>query len=403
MNFTLSPDHEKLAALCADLAADFATRAAEHDADRTTPVENFAKMRDAGLYGVAFPTAWGGLEAGTTGWLAAAEQLAQGCASTALGFNMHHVATKLVADLPEIPEDVKRHVARLVIDEGAFVCAPLSEPSSSSLLPATFVPSLSARRVDGGLEITGQKMFASVYEASDYAFMFAHPEGDPNPMRAIGFLMPSDQGDRTLVIDNWDTTGMRATRSNQVVIDAAFVPDELVLCEFDDFLSSWIIQRAHTTWGGYTGCYLGVAEGLVSWLQQALGQRVAKGYAQPMGYHPTLSTTIGRITAEVEAARLMMYRAAWEADTVGPSLGTCEAFLQAKLMVGQAIQTIVSQGTVAGGLNALLRPKGYERALRDALTGPIMPPNSLAVAEMVGLLAMGLDPAGAPSLQMAEA
>jgi hypothetical protein len=36
--------------------------------------------------------------------------------------------------------------------------------------------------------------------------------------------------------------------------------------------------------------------------------------------------------------------------------------------------------------------------LRDATTGPIMPPNALACAEMAGLIAMGLDPAHAPTL-----
>lgn len=403
MHFAMHDRHQQLADLAAELAADFATRAAEHDEARSLPMENFAALRDAGFFGIAFPTEWGGLGGDTTGWLAAAEQLAQGCASTALGFNMHHVATKLVWDLPQIPDDVKRRVARLVIDEGNLLCAPLSEPASSSLLPGTFVPTLEARKVPGGLEITGQKMFASVYEGSDYAFMFAHPKDDPNPMRAVGFLMPSQQDGAVDVIDIWDTLGMRATASNQVVINGAFVPEELILCEFEDFLSSWIVQRAHTTWGGYTACYLGVATGMLRWLHEALGSRLAKGYAQPMGYHPSISSSMGHVTTELEAARLLMYRAAWEADTRGPSLETCTAYLQAKLMVGKAIQTLVTVGTTAGGLNSLMRPRGYERALRDAMTGPIMPPNSLACAEMVGLLSMGLDPSGAPSLQLADA
>lgn len=402
MDFRLDEHSRLLAGIGAELAADFATRADQHDRERSTATENLARLRDEGLYAVALPQDLGGQGARTTQWLAFVEALAQGDASTALGFNMHYVATRIISTLDVVPAEAKKRAAGLVLD-GALICAPLSEPAASSLLPASYVPTLSARRVPGGLEVSGTKMFASLWEASDYAFMFAHPEGVADPTHVVGFLMPTDQPDAITVIDDWDTLGMRSTRSNQVRIDRAFVPDDLVLCEFDDFIGHWIIAQAHIAWGGYTGCYLGVVEGMVSWLQQALGTRAAKGYDQPMGYHPTISSVVGHATTQVEAARLMMYQAAWEADErSGPSLETCGAFLRAKLMLATAINTVATLGTTAGGLNSLLRSRSYERMLRDATTGPIMPPNALACAEMAGLVAMGLDPSQAPALRSAS-
>ncbi|MBB4919218.1 acyl-CoA dehydrogenase family protein [Streptosporangium saharense] len=403
MRFDLDEHSARLAELGAGLAAEFAPHAREHDSDRSTATENLAKLRDAGLYGVAIPRDLGGLGARTTQWLATIEALAKGDASTALGFNMHYVATRIITTLDAVPADVKKRVADLVVRDGALICAPLSEPSASSLLPATYMPTLSARRVPGGLEVSGTKMFASLWEASDYAFMFAHPEWADDPTHVVGFLMPTRQDGAITVTDDWDTLGMRSTRSNQVRISGAFVPDDLVLCEFGDFLGNWIVAQAHIAWGGYTGCYLGVAEGMAEWLQGALGTRTAKGHVQPMGYHPTVSTAMGHIAAQVEAARLMMYHAAWEADeNSGPSLNTCAAFLRAKLMVGTAIHTISTLGTTAGGLSSLMRSKGYELMLRDAMTGPIMPPNALACAEMAGLISMGLDPGQAPALRTAS-
>ncbi|MDF5756355.1 acyl-CoA dehydrogenase family protein [Spongiactinospora sp. TRM90649] len=219
----------------------------------------------------------------------------------------------------------------------------------------------------------------------------------------VGFLLPTRQDGAITVTDNWDTLGMRSTRSNQVKITGAFVPEDLILCEFGDFIGNWIVAQAHIAWGGYTGCYLGVAEAMAEWLQEALGTRKAKGLDQPMGYHPTVSSAMGHIAAQVEAARLMMYHAAWEADeNSGPSIATCAAFLRAKLMIGTAIHTIVTIGTTAGGLNSLMRERGYELMLRDAMTGPIMPPNALACAEMAGLISMGLDPGQAPTLRPAS-
>jgi alkylation response protein AidB-like acyl-CoA dehydrogenase len=402
MDFTLDPRSRRLAALAAEVAAELAADAATADHDRAIPEGSWKRLRDAGLFGVALAEELGGGGARSTAWLAVVEALAQGDASTALGFNMHYVATRLVSELPWIPAGTKVRVASLVLDDGALVCAPLSEPSSSSLLPGTFLPTVTATRVDGGLRVSGTKMFASIWEASDYAFMFARPDWSDEPGRVVGFLLPTDQPAHLEVVDDWHTLGMRATRSNQVRIDGAFVPDELVLCEFDDFIGNWIVAQAHITWGGYTGCYLGVAEAMVSWLQANLGSRVAKGYAQPMGYHPAVSSVVGQVATQVEAARLMMYKAAWEADVNrGPSLGTCHAFLQAKLMVSLAIGRASELGTQAGGLHALMRHQPYERLLRDAATAAIMPPNALACAEMAGLLSMGLDPSQAPSLAMA--
>lgn len=402
MNFTLDPHSQKLADLGAELATEFAEGAAERDRDRIFAADAYNRMREAGLYGAVMSENLGGGGASTTGWLALMESLAQGDASVALGFNMHYVATRLVSDLPNIDQVAKKRVADLVINDGALISAPLSEPSSSSLLPATYLPSLTATRAEGGLRITGNKMFASIWEDADYAFMVAKPAWSDNPMHVIGFLMPNDQPDAVEVTDNWDTLGMRSTRSNQVKITEAFVPEDLVLFEFEDFLANWIIAQAHVTWGGYTGAYLGVATAMVKWLREALGTRMAKGYGQPMGYHPTISTSVGHAATQVEAARLMMYRAAWEADTTGPGIETCSAYLRAKLMVATAIGTLTTAGTTAGGLNSLMRAKPFERMLRDAMTGPIMPPNALACAEMAGLLEMGLDPSQAPSLAFAE-
>ncbi len=401
MDFTLDPLSQELADIGSTLAADFAIGADERDRDRVFAVAAYDRLREADLFGAVMSTELGGRGARTTGWLALMEALAQGDASVALGFNMHYVATRLVSDLPNIEQATKERVAKMVIDDGALISAPLSEPSSSSLLPATYLPSLTASRDGDGLRISGNKMFASIWEDSAYAFMFAKPDWVDDPMHVIGFLMPVDQPDAVEVTDNWDTLGMRSTRSNQVRIENAIVPGDLVLCEFDDFITNWIIAQAHVTWGGYTAVYLGLAEAMAAWLQGMLGDRVAKGYGQPMGYHPTISSAIGHATAQVQAARLMMYRAAWEADEVGPGLETCSAYLQAKLMVATAIGTLATQGTVAGGLNSLMRSKPYERMLRDATTGPIMPPNALACAEMVGLLSMGLDPSQAPSLAFA--
>src|SRR5262249_59833691 len=99
MDFSLTADHLRIQAVCRELAADFATRAAAHDRDASSPAENYVALRKAGLFGLTIPKELGGWGAGLLGYAIAAEELAQGCASTALSFNMHCVAVAaLTAD-----------------------------------------------------------------------------------------------------------------------------------------------------------------------------------------------------------------------------------------------------------------------------------------------------------------
>src|SRR5262249_36132658 len=85
----MSQKRENLVALAAQLADDFATRAAQHDRDNSFPVENIARLKDAGYTALVIPEAHGGLGADLEDYILCQERLAQGCAATALATNMH--------------------------------------------------------------------------------------------------------------------------------------------------------------------------------------------------------------------------------------------------------------------------------------------------------------------------
>ena len=91
MDFSLTPEHLRIQGICRELATDFATRVATHDRAASAPVENYEALRHAGLFGLTVPTELGGWGAGLLGYAIAAEELAQGCAATAMSFNMHGV------------------------------------------------------------------------------------------------------------------------------------------------------------------------------------------------------------------------------------------------------------------------------------------------------------------------
>src|SRR5258708_30008582 len=85
----MSEKSYQLASLAAELAADFATRAREHDRDNSFPVQNAAKMKAAGYTALVLPEKHGGLGADLEDFALCQEQLAQGCAATTIAINMH--------------------------------------------------------------------------------------------------------------------------------------------------------------------------------------------------------------------------------------------------------------------------------------------------------------------------
>lgn len=402
LDFALSPDLIKVQRMARELAREFAKRAAEHDRNRTVPTENYELLRDAGFFGLVIPAKFGGLGSEFMAWVVAAEELAKGCASTALSFNMHINATGAIMEHPEIPEPMKEWVAYQAIQEGKLFCTSVSEPTTSSHLAPTYTPAVMARKVPGGYQLFGRKAFASMWEASDLALLYAHPEDDPNPHSSIGFAAPT-QGEGITVEDVWHTVGMRATRSQNVFLDGAFVPDEQVLHQTDRFVDSFIMKGAAWSFGAYTAVYLGVGAGIVDFARQMLSTRVAKGFAQPMGYHPDIRRRMTDMVCDIDQARLALWRAGWMHGTEGATPRTFLEFLKAKYAVGEAVSRTARNAGVACGMHSLFQNQALERMIRDAMTAPIMPPNSDACLGLIGLLEMGLNPDEAlPPLKPAE-
>ena len=79
----------------------FAARAAEHDRTGAFPVDDFADLRAAGLFGLFVPARLGGLGRGFADYARVAFELARGNGATALVFNMHASVTGALAGIPD--------------------------------------------------------------------------------------------------------------------------------------------------------------------------------------------------------------------------------------------------------------------------------------------------------------
>jgi alkylation response protein AidB-like acyl-CoA dehydrogenase len=390
VDFRITEEQECLRQRCLAMAADFATRSAGHDSDASHPVENYDRLRAEGFLALTIAKSFGGLGFDFLSHTLAYEALGQGCPATALAFNMHASVVMPVLQSPEVTPEAKHYVADLVVRQGKMIGGNFSEPGTTSLIGERPL-AVRARQVDGGYSITGRKMFASMLEAADFVLVMAHPETAASSTAGMLLLVPPHAPGRS-VDANWDTLGMRATRSDSLVLDDCRVPDSAVLYRSDD-IRPFRLAYLNWFWGSYTAVYLGLAAAAYNEIRKVVRARQPQGYAQPLAYHPDVRRHIATMSASLEAAQLVTYRSAWLSDTQGPTAETTTALYRAKYLVGEAASLITRTALTLGGAHGIFKGSRLEQLFRDGAVAEIQPPPADFCLWNMGIYELGLDPA----------
>jgi alkylation response protein AidB-like acyl-CoA dehydrogenase len=390
VHFEITAEQKRLQDHCLELAADFATRSFQHDRDASHPIENYNRLRQEGFLHLAVPKKWGGSGVGFLSHTIAYEALGRGCPSTALAFNMHASVVMPILESNEVTPEAKQHLADLVAGQGKMFGGNFSETGHTSLIgerPLT----VRASPTDGGFRISGRKMFASMIEATDFVLVLVYPETATSPTAGMLAMIPPDAEGRR-VIANWDTLGMRATRSDSLILEDCFVPDDAVLFRSDD-IRPFRNAGANWFWGSYTAVYLGLAGAAYDELRKVVTARRPDGYAQSLAWHPDVRRHIAELSVELEAARLITYRSAWLRDHEGPTQETTASMFRAKYMVGQAVSRITRVALTLGGAHGIFKGSRLEQLFRDGAIAEIQPPPSDFCLWNIGLHELDLDPA----------
>ncbi|MGH7112166.1 MAG: acyl-CoA dehydrogenase family protein, partial [Stellaceae bacterium] len=357
MDFRLSPAQQRLQQKCRELAADFATRSAAHDRAASHPIENYERLRADGFLALTIGREWGGTGASFLDHTIAYETLGQGCPSTALAFNMHASVIMPLLESPEVSNKTKRRLAALVVAERKLIAGNFSEPVTTSLIGERPLKTR-ARRVAGGYRVNGRKMFASMLEAADFVLVMAYPDEATNPAAGIILLLPRGAEGRRIEA-NWDVLGMRATRSDSLILEDCLLPEEAAVFRADD-MRPFRHTYLNWFWGSYTPVYLGVAQAAFDELRRVVHARRPEGYAQPLAYHPDVRRHIAELGADLEAARLVTYRSAWLSDSEGATAETTAALYRAKYVVGETVSRVTRTALTLGGAHALFKTARLE-------------------------------------------
>ena len=198
-------------------------RAAGYDRDNRFCQEDFDALKAAGYLKMALPKEFGG--AGMTLAEVAREtrHLAMYAPATALCINMHNYWVGNVADLFRGGD---RSLEWLLRDAAAGEVFAAGHAEHGNDVPG-LLSTTKAERVDGGYKLTGRKAFGSLSPVWTRLGGHAMDASDPAAPKIVHFFMPRDTKGYSIK-DTWDVMGMRATRSDDTVLEGAFVPDKYI-------------------------------------------------------------------------------------------------------------------------------------------------------------------------------
>lgn len=390
-------EKEDIIEKCRQLKEVFAKKAAKYDREGSFPVENFEDLKEAGMLGIMIPKDFGGFGADFITYTKALEQLAMGCSSTALTFNMHNIAVGSIAELNldgiggsrgRVMKEFRDWVYDQSINEKKIFASASSEPGIGahfSKLKTTY------KRVEDGFVINGVKSFVSMAGYADYYVVAAKSADSTSEVPAISYLVVEKDNPGTRIEEIWDVLGMRATSTNPVYFEDCKVPKEALFLGSEGMALYKIAREPHWLVGGYIGVYLGISTAAFQFLVDYLKKKKKPGTDIPMSEDPNVQYRIGELFSALESARGITYNAA---RLVKDKLGSQEAnnaIHHAKYLVGELGPWLTSHAIRLCGASSLAKRMPLERYYRDARCGGLMPATSDECLSYLGKAAFGTD------------
>ncbi len=189
--------------------------------------------------------------------------------------------------------------------------------------------------------------------------------------------------------------GMRATKSDDTVLEGAFVPDKYVarvvpagVAGVDMFILGFF------TWGlvGFANVYYAIGQRTREVIVEQLKTKTSIGLTRPMTYHPEIQHGIAEISLELESIGPHVDAIAhdWSRGAIGP-----DWFLRLVAMKYHAVEgafRIVDRALDLSGGFGMFKKSELERLFRDCRAGRFHPANSALVHEIVGKISLGISP-----------
>jgi butyryl-CoA dehydrogenase len=358
MDLTLTAEQKLLRDTARELATkEILPRAAELDRAHQFPRALVSRLGELGLLGVMVPEAWGGAGMDAVSYALALEEISRACASTGV---IMSVQNSLVCG-PLVAHGTDAQRARWLPDLATgkkIGCFALSEPEAGSDAAAQRT---TAVKKGGGWVLNGTKNFITNAPAADVMLVAANTSPGQGARGISVFLVPTNAPGVNIGKPD-DKLGIRAAVSAQVFLADVHLDDgaeALLGAEGEGFK---IAMKA------LDGGRIGIAAQAVGIARAAFEDAVRyaqerKTFGQPIADHQAIQFKLADMSTEIEAARLLLWRAAAKKDT--GARYTREAAM-AKLFASEVANRVAKEAVQVFGGYGYLADFPAERHFRDA-------------------------------------
>jgi alkylation response protein AidB-like acyl-CoA dehydrogenase len=355
VDFELSPEQREIQALAREFATEqVAPHAAEWDRDHRFPRELFAQLAQLGLMGACVPEEYGGAGADFLSYILVLEELSRADAGVGVTVAVHTSAVTLPILAYGTDEQRARFVPPLARGEhlGAFA---LTEPEAGS-----DAASLRTRaEPEGeGWKITGMKQWITNARYAGTVLLFARTDAEtPGAGGVSAFIL---DGDHVRVTRDEEKLGLNSSITNDIVVEGASVgPDRLLHEEGKGFRVAM-----STLDGGRIGIAaqaLGIAQAAYDAARTYALER--RQFGKRIGEFQAIQWKLADMATEIDAARLLVYRAAELKQRGAPHT---EAGAKAKLFASETARRQTGEAIQIFGGYGYTKEFPVERYYRDA-------------------------------------
>jgi alkylation response protein AidB-like acyl-CoA dehydrogenase len=370
------------------------SRAAGYDRDNRFFQEDFDELRAAGYLKIALPKEFGGAGLNLTQVARETRRLAHYAPATALGLNMHNYWVGLVADLWRAGDKSNEWLLREAGAGEIFAAGHGEHGTDIPLLLST----TKAEKVAGGYKFTGKKSFGSLSPVWTRLGVQGLDMSDPKAPKIVhGFITRGSPG--CTIKPCWDVMGMRATQSDDTVLEGVFVPDKYIARVVPagaagvDMFVLGIFAWALLNFGNvYYGLALRVRDLIVAQLKT----KTSIALSRPMAYHAEIQHGVAEIVIALEAIgpHLEAIARDWSEGVAHPDWPI--KIVAAKYHAVESAFKIVDRAMDLSGGAGMFRKSELERLFRDCRCGRFHPANSSLTHELSAKLTLGISPDEAP-------
>jgi len=370
-------------------------RAAGYDRDNKFFSEDFEELRDAGYLRLPLPAEFGGPGLGLADVVREQRRLAYYAPPTALGINMHLYWVGVAADLWRAGD---RSMEWLLNEAARGAVFAAGHAESGNDIPV-LLSTTKAERVAGGYRFTGHKSFGSLTPVWSYLGLHGMDMSDPAAPKIVHAFMPRDTAGFR-VEDTWDVLGMRATRSDDTILEGAIVPDRFVVRVIPAGAAGVdLFVLAVFAWAllGFGNIYYGMAQYALDRTVDTLKKKKSIALSRSMAYHAEVQHGVADMGLELEGIGPHLDRIAQEWTTgVNHGAQWPAKIFAAKYHAVEGAWRIIDRALDLAGGFGIFRRGELERLFRDARLGRIHPANSALTHELVAKTLLGISPDETP-------